>query len=66
MGGLNFLEQSFANIKKCEGFSVEGVIHEIDEKDLQKIVNTEGEDYELDKLSICSNGKIENCVYTYI
>ncbi len=52
MGGPNFLEPSFANIRKCKGFSVEGVIHEIHENDLQKIVNTEGEDYELVKLSI--------------
>ena len=65
MGGPNFLEPSFANIRKCEGFSVEGVIHEIDEKDLQKIVNTEGEDYELVKLSIHANGK-KKTAYTLI
>ena len=52
MGGPNFLEPSFANIRKVRGFNVEGVVHEIDKKDLQKIVNTEGEDYELVKLSI--------------
>ena len=65
MGGPNFLEPSFANIRKCKGFSVEGVIHEIDEKDLQKIVNTEGEDYELVKLSIHANGK-KKTAYTLI
>ena len=65
MGGPNFLEPSFANIRKCKGFSVEGVIHEIDEKDLQKIVNTEGEDYELVKLSIHADGKKKNA-YTLI
>ena len=47
MGGPNFLEPSFANIRELEGSNVEGVVHEIDKKDLQKIVNTEGEDYEL-------------------
>ena len=31
MGGPNFLEPSFANIRKCKGSSVEGVIHQIDE-----------------------------------
>ena len=50
MGGPNFLEPSFANIRELEGSNVEGVVHEIDKKDLQKIVNTEGEEYELVKL----------------
>ena len=65
MGGPNFLEPSFANIRPCKGSSVEGIIHEIDEKDLQKIMNTEGEDYELVKLSISVNGKKKNA-YTLI
>ena len=37
--------------------NVEGVVHEIYKIDLQKIVNTEGEDYELVKLSIDVSGK---------
>ena len=65
MGGPNFLEPSFANIRKCKGASVEGVLHQIDEKDLQKIVNTEGEDYELVKLSIHANRK-KKTAYTLI
>ena len=65
MGGPNFLEPSFANIRKCKGANVEGVLHQIDEKDLQKIVNTEGEDYELVKLSIHVNRK-EKPAYTLI
>ena len=65
MGGPNFLEPSFANIRKCECCSVEGVIHEIDEKDLQKIVNTEGEDYQLEKLSVYTEGKTKTA-YTLI
>ena len=40
---------SFANIKKSKGSIVEGVLHKIDSKDLQKIVNTEGENYLLVK-----------------
>ena len=29
MGGPNFLEPSFANIRPCNGSNVEGVIHKI-------------------------------------
>ena len=65
MGGANFLEPSFANIRELEGSNVEGVVHEIDKKDLQKIVNTEGEDYELVKLSIDVCGK-NKTAYTLI
>ena len=65
MGGPNFLEPSFANIRELEGSNVEGVVHEIDKKDLQKIVNTEGEDYELVKLSIDVCGK-KKTAYTLI
>ena len=65
MGGPNFLEPSFANIRELEGSNVEGVVHEIDKKDLQKIVNTEGEDYELVKLSIDVCGK-NKTAYTLI
>ena len=65
MGGPNFLEPSFANIRKCKGSRVEGVIHQIYEKDLQKIVNTEGEDYELVKLSIHADRK-KKTAYTLI
>ena len=42
---------------ELRGSSVEGVVHKIDKIDLQKIVNTEGEDYELVKLSIDVSGK---------
>ena len=65
MGGPNFLEPSFANIRKFEGSNVEGVVHEIEKKDLQKIVNTEGEDYELIKLLIDVSGK-KKTAYTLI
>lgn len=65
MGGPNFLEPSFANIRFSEGSTVEGVIHKINDKDLQKIVNTEGEDYKLVKLSVYIAGK-RKTAYTLI
>ena len=65
MGGPNFLEPSFANIRNCRGLIVEGVVHEIDQKDLQKIVNTEGADYELVKLFIYVRGR-KKTAYTLI
>ena len=65
MGGPNFLEPSFANIRLSKGSTVEGVIHKINDKDLQKIVNTEGEDYQLIKLSVYVAGK-RKTAYTLI
>tara|TARA_B100000963_G_C22584383_1_gene652347 strand:+ start:422 stop:943 length:522 start_codon:yes stop_codon:yes gene_type:complete len=65
MEGPNFLEPSFANIRFSEGSTVEGVIHKINDKDLQKIVNTEGEDYKLVKLSVYIAGK-RKTAYTLI
>ena len=65
MGGPNFLEPSFANIRNCKGVTVEGVIHKIDKEDLQKIVNTEGEDYKLVKLSVYIEG-LRKTAYTLI
>ena len=65
MGGPNFLEPSFANIRNCKGVKVEGVIHRIDKEDLQKIVNTEGEDYKLVKLLVYVEG-LRKTAYTLI
>ena len=65
MEGPNFLEPSFANIRLSKGSTVEGVIHKINDKDLQKIVNTEGEDYQLVKLSVYIAGK-RKTAYTLI
>ena len=65
MDGPNFLEPSFANIRNCKGVTVEGVIHKIDREDLQKIVNTEGEDYKLVKLSVYTEG-LRKIAYTLI
>ena len=57
MEGPNFLEPSFANIKEEEGSYVEGILHKIHKDDLKKIVNTEGENYQLVDLSV----KTEQC-----
>ena len=65
MGGPNFLEPSFANIRNCKGVTVEGVVHKIDREDLQKIVNTEGEDYKLVKLPVYVEGS-RKTAYTLI
>ena len=65
MEGPNFLEPSFANIRLSKGSIVEGVIHKINDKDLQKIVKTEGEDYQLVKLSVYIAGK-RKTAYTLI
>ena len=65
MEGPNFLEPSFANIRLSKGSTVEGVIHKINDRDLQKIVNTEGEDYQLVKLSVYIAGK-RKTAYTLI
>ncbi|MFL2827717.1 MAG: gamma-glutamylcyclotransferase family protein [Paracoccaceae bacterium] len=57
MEGPIFVEPSFANIIKNKNGSVEGVLHLISKNELQKIINTEGEDYEVTELSVEQNGK---------
>lgn len=57
MEGPIFVEPSFANIIKNEQGTVEGVLHLITKNELQKIINTEGENYELTELSVKLNGK---------
>ena len=67
MEGPNFLEPSFANIKKEKGFQIEGVLHKISETDLQKIVNTEGENYQLTNLLVqTGNSRRRACTLIYI
>ena len=44
MGGPNFLEPSFANIRAIRGLNVEGVVHEIDKK--RKRLEAEKKDLE--------------------
>jgi hypothetical protein len=45
--GPNFIEPSFANIKPCTGARVEGVVHEITESDMARVIASEGENYEV-------------------
>ena len=45
--GPNFIEPAFANICFEKGARVEGVVHELAESDLDRIVASEGETYEL-------------------
>lgn len=57
MEGPSFLEPSFANIIKDNEESVEGILHLISETELKKIINTEGENYKLTKLSVKTKTK---------
>jgi hypothetical protein len=45
--GPNFVEPAFANICFEKDAKVEGVVHELAEIDLERIVTSEGETYEL-------------------
>ena len=47
MPGPNFVEPGFANITPYKGKSVEGVLHEITDLELKRIIASEGENYEL-------------------
>ena len=47
MPGPNFIEPGFANISPSIGFKVEGMVHEISDDDLKRIIASEGEDYAL-------------------
>jgi len=58
MPGPNFIEPGFANILPMKGKNVEGVLHEISETDLARIVASEGEDYKLVKVKIKFFGKL--------
>jgi len=50
--GPNFVEPSFANICYDKGARVEGVLHEIAQRDFDRIVASEGETYELIETSV--------------
>ena len=45
--GPNFIEPIFANLKPCKGGRVEGVVHEITESDMARVIASEGENYEV-------------------
>ena len=55
--GPNFIEPAFANICFEKGAKVEGVIHEVTESDLDRIVASEGETYELVKAPVTFKNK---------
>ena len=55
--GPNFIEPAFANVRVEKGAKVEGVIHEITETDLDRIVASEGETYELIKAPVTFGNK---------
>ena len=52
MEGPIFIEPSFANITPDSNGIVEGVVHLILETELTKIINTEGEDYEVTDIRV--------------
>ncbi len=52
MQGPIFIEPSFANITPDNSGLVEGVVHLISETELTKIINTEGEDYEVTDITV--------------
>ena len=52
MPGPNFVEPSFANIIPSKGYSVEGVLHEITDIELKRIIASEGTNYELIKIKV--------------
>ena len=54
--GPNFIEPSFANIRFATGKKVEGILHEITETELNKIVASEGPEYEVVELPVATSG----------
>ena len=52
MPGPSFVEPGFANITPSRGNSVEGVLHEISDLELDRIIASEGTDYELIKVKV--------------
>ena len=55
--GPNFIEPAFANICFERDAKVEGVVHELAETDLDRIVASEGETYELVKVPVTFRNK---------
>jgi hypothetical protein len=47
MPGPNFIEPAFANITPLIGFKVEGMVHQISDEELKRIIASEGENYAL-------------------
>ena len=55
--GPNFIEPAFANVCFEKGAKVEGVIHEVTETDLNRIVISEGETYKLVRVPVTFRNK---------
>ena len=67
MEGPAFIEPSFANITPDKNDEVEGVIHLISKTELIKIINTEGENYEVTDITIKTaegNKRAKTLIYT--
>ena len=54
--GPNFIEPSFANIRYSKGAKVEGIVHEVEQIDLDRIIASEGETYEIIKAPVDLDG----------
>lgn len=63
--GPNFIEPSFANIRFDSGEKVEGILHEISDAEFDKIVASEGVEYEVVELPV-TIGKTEITAKTLI
>ncbi len=55
--GRNFLEPGFANISTSEHNNVEGVIHEVSQKDLEKLLKSEPSEYKIIDADVLVEGK---------
>ena len=55
--GPNFVEPGFANISYQKGSKVEGILHEISDVELKKIIASEGPEYEVFEIPVFTNKK---------
>ena len=55
--GPNFIEPAFATVRFVKGAKVAGVIHEVTETELDRIVASEGKTYELRKAPVTFGNK---------
>ena len=55
--GPNFVEPGFANISYQSGSKVEGILHEISDLELKKIIASEGPEYEVSEITVYTDDK---------
>ena len=55
--GPNFVEPGFANISYQSGSKVEGILHEISDLELKKIIASEGPEYKVSEILVYTNEK---------